>query len=102
MVANIKESDITSVLDVLQLDFLTMGAVVPKFEEIVSNFCNQNYTVSVNRPISELHIALMLLEVDPVSLYWKSGNNFNNKFILEDKEFKKLNITNWYLKSFRK
>ena len=99
---DIKESDIAEVVNVLQSDFLTQDAFVPKFEEIVTNFYNPNYAVSVNRPISAIHLVLMALEVDPRSLFWKSGNIFNNKFMLEDRKFKKLNIKNLHLKFFRK
>ncbi len=99
---DIKESDIALFRAVVQSDFLTQGPVFPKFEDKVLNFFNGNYAVSVNSPISVIHIVLMALEVGPESLVWTSVNNFNNKIILEDRKFKKLNIKNWRLKLFKK
>ncbi len=99
---DIQKSEIATFIEVLQSDFLTQDAVVSKFEEIVSNFCISNYEVSVNRVISVLYFALMALEVDLGSLFWKSGNFFKNKFMSEDRKFKKLNLKTWHLKFFRK
>ena len=74
---DIKESDIALFRAVVQSDFLTQGPVFPKFEDKVLNFFNGNYAVSVNSPISVIHIVLMALEVGPESLVWTNDRNYS-------------------------
>ena len=39
---------LTSVLNVLKSNFLTQGPQVPRFEKIVSKYCNSKYGLAVN------------------------------------------------------
>ena len=54
---DINQTDINSVVDVLQSDFLTQGPKTPLFEQTVSNYCGSKYGVAVNSATSALHIA---------------------------------------------
>lgn len=73
---DIQESDVTSVLKVLQSDLLTQGPMVPKFEQIISEQCNVKHAVAVNSATSALHIALMALDVGDGDIVWTSPNTF--------------------------
>ena len=73
---NINDNDIKSVVDVLQSDFLTQGAVVPKFEKCVADYCEAKYGVAVNSATSALHIACLALEVGVGDIVWTSATTF--------------------------
>lgn len=73
---DIRESDISAVLEVLQSDFLTQGPAVPRFEQTVARYCNAGYAVAVNSATSALHIALMALDVSVGDIVWTSTNTF--------------------------
>ena len=73
---DIHDSDIAAVLGVLQSDFLTQGPTVPKFEQVVSEFCGGENAVAVNSATSALHIALMALGVGSGDIVWTSPNTF--------------------------
>ena len=45
---DITQADINSVIKVLQSDFLTQGPQVPKFEKVVSQYCNVKYALATN------------------------------------------------------
>ena len=51
------QADIDAVVAVLHSDFLTQGPMVPKFEEIVANYCGATIALAVNSATSALHIA---------------------------------------------
>jgi len=72
----ISSADIQAVVDVLKSDFLTQGPVVPKFEEMVANYCDVSHAVAVNSATSALHIACLALGVGPGDLVWTSPITF--------------------------
>ncbi len=73
---DINQTDIDSVVDVLQSDFLTQGPQVPLFEKTVSDYCGAEYGVAVNSATSALHIACLALELGKGDWLWTSPNSF--------------------------
>jgi len=73
---DINQSDIDSVLSVLQSDFLTQGPQVPLFEKTVSNYCGAEYGVAVNSATSALHVACLALGLGKGDWFWTSPNSF--------------------------
>ena len=73
---DIQDNDIAAVVEVLQSDFLTQGAAVPRFEDTVAQHCGVDHAVAVNSATSALHIALMALDVGPDDVVWTSPNTF--------------------------
>jgi UDP-4-amino-4,6-dideoxy-N-acetyl-beta-L-altrosamine transaminase len=73
---DINQSDIDSVVDVLQADFLTQGPQVPLFEKKVSNYCGAKFGVAVNSATSALHIACLALNLTKGDWLWTSPNSF--------------------------
>jgi UDP-4-amino-4,6-dideoxy-N-acetyl-beta-L-altrosamine transaminase len=73
---DIKQTDIDSVLNVLQSDFLTQGPQGPLFEKIVSDYCGTEYGVAVNSATSALHIACLALGLREGDWLWTSPNSF--------------------------
>jgi UDP-4-amino-4,6-dideoxy-N-acetyl-beta-L-altrosamine transaminase len=73
---DINQSDINSVVNVLQSDFLTQGPQVPLFEKKVSDYCDVEYGVAVNSATSALHIACLALGLGRGDYLWTSSNTF--------------------------
>ena len=73
---DINQSDIDSVVNVLQSDFLTQGPQVPLFEKTLANYCGVNYGVAVNSATSALHIACLALGLGKGDWLWTSPNSF--------------------------
>jgi UDP-4-amino-4,6-dideoxy-N-acetyl-beta-L-altrosamine transaminase len=73
---DINQSDIDSVVNVLQSDYLTQGPQVPLFEETVSSYCFAKYGVAVNSATSALHIACLALGLGKGDHLWTSPNTF--------------------------
>ena len=73
---DINQADISSVIDVLQSDFLTQGPQVPLFEKTVSEYCDSDYAVAVNSATSALHIACLALGLGDGDWLWTSPNTF--------------------------
>ena len=73
---DINQSDIDSVLGVLQSDFLTQGPQVPRFEKAVSAYCESQYAVATNSATSALHIACLALGLGKGDWLWTSPNSF--------------------------
>lgn len=73
---NINQSDIDSVVNILQSDFLTQGPQVPLFEETVSDYCGSKFGVAVNSATSALHIACLALGLGKNDWLWTSSNSF--------------------------
>ncbi len=73
---DINQADISSVIDVLQSDFLTQGPQVPLFEKTVSDYCGSDYAVAVNSATSALHIACLALGLGDGDWLWTSPNTF--------------------------
>ena len=64
---DIQDSDVASVIQVLQSDYLIVSAV-PKFEQVVVNLRYKD-AVAVNSATSALHIALMALDIGTMILF---------------------------------
>ena len=73
---DISQTDIDSVVNVLQSDFLTQGPQVPLFEKTVSDYCCVEYGVAVNSGTSALHIACLSLGLGEGDWLWTSPNSF--------------------------
>ncbi len=73
---DISQTDIESVIKVLQSDFLTQGSQVPLFEKTVSNYCGAAFGVAVNSATSALHIACLALGLGKGDWLWTSPNSF--------------------------
>jgi UDP-4-amino-4,6-dideoxy-N-acetyl-beta-L-altrosamine transaminase len=73
---DINQTDIDSVVDVLQSDFLTQGPQVPLFEKTVSDYCSAEFGVAVNSATSALHIACLALGLGKGDWLWTSPNSF--------------------------
>ena len=72
----ISQTDIDSVVNVLQSDFLTQGPQVPLFEKTVSDYCGSEFGVAVNSATSALHIACLALGLGRGDYLWTSPNTF--------------------------
>lgn len=73
---DINQADIDAVVEVLQSDFLTQGPAVPRFEEMVANYCGAKHAVAVNSATSALHLACIALEVGAGDIVWTSPITF--------------------------
>jgi dTDP-4-amino-4,6-dideoxygalactose transaminase len=73
---DINQNDIDAVIDVLKSDFLTQGPQVPRFEDIVKNYCGSKYAVAVNSATSALHIACLALGLGKDDILWTSPISF--------------------------
>jgi UDP-4-amino-4,6-dideoxy-N-acetyl-beta-L-altrosamine transaminase len=73
---DISQSDIDSVVSVLQSDFLTQGPQIPLFEKTVAGYCGAEYGVAVNSATSALHIACLALRLGKGDYLWTSPNSF--------------------------
>jgi UDP-4-amino-4,6-dideoxy-N-acetyl-beta-L-altrosamine transaminase len=73
---DINQADISSVIDVLQSDFLTQGPQVPLFEKKLVDYCGVDYGVAVNSATSALHIACLSLGLGKGDWLWTSPNSF--------------------------
>lgn len=61
----ITQSDIDSVIEVLQSDFLTQGPVVNKFEEVFAEYVGAKYAIAVANGTAALHLNALALGVKP-------------------------------------
>jgi UDP-4-amino-4,6-dideoxy-N-acetyl-beta-L-altrosamine transaminase len=73
---DINQADISSVIGVLQSDFLTQGPQVPLFEKKLVDYCGVDYGVAVNSATSALHIACLSLGLGKGDWLWTSPNSF--------------------------
>jgi UDP-4-amino-4,6-dideoxy-N-acetyl-beta-L-altrosamine transaminase len=73
---SISQSDIDAVAEVLRSDWLTQGAVVPRFEKVIADHCGAEHAVAMNSATSALHIACLALGVGPGDLVWTSPISF--------------------------
>jgi len=72
----ITQSDVDTVIDVLQNGFLTQGAKVPAFEQSVAEYCGVAHGVAVNSATSALHIACLALGLGKGDWLWTSPLTF--------------------------
>jgi UDP-4-amino-4,6-dideoxy-N-acetyl-beta-L-altrosamine transaminase len=73
---DINQTDIDSVVNVLQSDFLTQGPQIPLFESKIAEYCGAGYGVAVNSATSALHVACMALNLGKDDYLWTSPNTF--------------------------
>lgn len=73
---SINQSDIDSVVEVLQSDFLTQGPKVPEFESCVARYCGSEFGIAVNSATSALHLSCLALGVGEGDLVWTSATSF--------------------------
>lgn len=73
---DISEADIEAVVEVLKSNLITQGPVVPRFEKVVSQFCDAKYAIAVNSATSALHIACLALDLGPGDWLWTTPNTF--------------------------
>lgn len=72
----ITQQDIDSVVDVLTSDFITQGPAIPRFEQMVADYCSVDHGVAVNSATSALHIACLALGLGQGDWLWTSPNTF--------------------------
>ena len=73
---DIDQTDIDSVISVLQSDFLTQGPQVPLFEKTVSDYCGAEHGVATNSATSALHVACLALGLGKGDFLWTTPNTF--------------------------
>jgi len=73
---DITQADIDAVVEVLRSDFLTQGPTVPRFEQVVAEYCGVQHGVAVNSATNALHIACLALDLGPGDWLWTSPNTF--------------------------
>lgn len=73
---DISDADIQSVVDVLRSDWLTQGPDVPRFEQLVAQYCGAEHAVAMNSATSALHVACMALGLGQGDSLWTSTNTF--------------------------
>ena len=72
----ISNKDISSVVKVLQSDYLTQGNTVPIFESKLSDYVGAKYAVATNSGTSALHIACIALGLDRGDYLWTTPISF--------------------------
>ncbi len=73
---SIDQSDIDSVVDVLEHHFLTQGSKVPEFEQALCDYTGAQYSVAVNSGTSGLHVACLALGIGHGDIVWTVPNSF--------------------------
>jgi len=72
----IDSEDVEAVLKTLRSDWLTQGPTVPKFEQIIGNYCRAKHAIATNSATSALHIACLALGVQKGDKIWTSPISF--------------------------
>ena len=73
---NIDKNDISSVIEVMQSDYLTQGPITPKFEKELSAYCGAKHAVAVVNATSALHLSCLALGVGKGDIVWTSPISF--------------------------
>ncbi len=73
---SIDESDMLSVAEVLQSEFLTQGPKTAEFERKACERFRANHAIAVNSATSALHLACLALGIGSRSLVWTSPISF--------------------------
>ena len=73
---NINKDDISSVIKVMESNYLTQGPTTPKFEKKLTKYCNAKYAVAVINATSALHLACLALKVEKNDIVWTSPITF--------------------------
>ncbi|MGS2720407.1 UDP-4-amino-4,6-dideoxy-N-acetyl-beta-L-altrosamine transaminase [Paraglaciecola aestuariivivens] len=72
----VDEQDIDAVVEVLRHQFLTQGAMVPKFEQVLCDYTQSQYAIAVNSATSGLHAACLAAELGQGDWLWTVPNSF--------------------------
>ncbi len=72
----ITDADVAEIEKVLRSDFLTQGPAVPKFEQVVADYCGASHAIATNSATSALHISCLALDLGPGDWLWTSPNTF--------------------------
>lgn len=73
---DITQADIDTVVSVLRSDFLTQGPMVPRFEQVVAQYCGVKHAIAVNSATSALHIACLALGLRTGDRLWTTPISF--------------------------
>ncbi|WAS04159.1 UDP-4-amino-4,6-dideoxy-N-acetyl-beta-L-altrosamine transaminase [Gloeomargaritales cyanobacterium VI4D9] len=73
---SISELDIEAVIEVLKSDWLTQGPTIPRFEQVVADYCGVRYAVAISSATAGLHIATLAAGLQPNDWVWTSPNTF--------------------------
>ena len=73
---SINKKDISSVVRVLNSDYLTQGKQVPKFENKILKLVKARYGVAVNSGSSALHVACLALGLKKNDNVWTVPNTY--------------------------
>jgi UDP-4-amino-4,6-dideoxy-N-acetyl-beta-L-altrosamine transaminase len=73
---NINETDIESVIKVLQSDWLTQGPAIERFEKAVAEFTGAKFAVAVSNATAALHLACLAAGLNQGDYLWTSPNTF--------------------------
>ncbi|MAR84067.1 MAG: UDP-4-amino-4,6-dideoxy-N-acetyl-beta-L-altrosamine transaminase, partial [Legionellales bacterium] len=73
---NISQSDIDSVYEVLQSDWLTQGPSITRFEEQLQSNFDVRFATVVSSATAALHIACLSLGLKEGDYLWTSANTF--------------------------
>ena len=73
---SINKKDISSVIKVLNSDYLTQGKQVPKFENKIIKLVKAKYGIAVNSGSSALHLACLALGLKKNDNVWTVPNTF--------------------------
>ncbi|MFT2091420.1 UDP-4-amino-4,6-dideoxy-N-acetyl-beta-L-altrosamine transaminase [Paraglaciecola sp. 2405UD69-4] len=72
----VDQADIDAVVEVLENQFLTQGAVVPQFEIALCEYTGAKYCTAVNSATSGLHVACLAAGVGDGDIVWTVPNSF--------------------------
>lgn len=73
---SINETDIESVVKVLESDWLTQGPMIARFEKAVAGYCGVKFGVAVSSATAALHLACLAAGLGEGDLLWTSPNTF--------------------------
>jgi UDP-4-amino-4,6-dideoxy-N-acetyl-beta-L-altrosamine transaminase len=73
---DIDATDIKSVIEVLQSDWLTQGSATVRFEQAVAEYCGAKYAIAVSSATAALHIACLAIGLGAQDYLWTSPNTF--------------------------
>ena len=73
---DISQSDIDTVVEALNSDFLTQGPLIPQFEQALAERVSASHAIATNSGTSALHIACMAVGLGPGDLLWTVPNSF--------------------------
>lgn len=73
---SITEDDISSVIDVMNSEWLTQGPGIAEFERNMAIKCHASYAIAVSNATAALHIACLALDVGNGDIVWTSPNTF--------------------------